>query len=206
MPKCKHLVALTLLSSLPVLAIADDISDKLSQITQALNSLKNNTTSNQTKEIKLNQSSLQVIRPKKKLLRKAPIEEYIAYEDIGSLIKPPDLLTNPIVTLFSLSPSIYDYLISSSITTNFHLDAPNYSQGKMLTIVGYAPSDSKVWCMINNQKVFLSPTQLPNQPQSVIFAGFFKSKADNEFNVYQYTPCYIKSAHRAYKNLVLLRN
>jgi hypothetical protein len=206
-----YMLGLVIFSSIPVSVMADDITDRLNQITQSLNALKANNyqvkdtkTTNTNNLSSPNNNSENLVKVKKRVLKRKPVENNIEYENIGSLIKKPDWLTPEDVTLLSLNKTVYSYLISNTISENFHLDAPHYSHGKILNIVGYAPSDSEVWCIINDQKVILHPTQNMNQSQSVIFAGFFRQKDDNDFNTYQYSPCFIKQNNHAYKNMVIL--
>lgn len=205
MPASKFMIGLVCLCLFSSPLMADEISDRLAEISKNLNALKQNNyqTPSSENEVKLAPRPVHLTQPKKKLMAKAKVEPT---EDIGSLIRAPDLLTQEFVTLFTLDDTVYNYLISNTITNNFHLDAPHYSRGKMINIVSYAPSNSEVWCVINEQKVSLQPIEYVKQDKSVIFAGFFRQKDDNEFRTYQYSACFIKQNDKIYRNMVLLNN
>lgn len=203
-----YMLGLVIFSSISMSAMADDITDKLNQITQSLNALKANNYQtpkvNNTNNSSVESSAQASTKPKKKIVKRKIDSVNIEYENIGSLIKKPDLLTNQDVTLLSLNTTVYNYLITNTISENFHLDAPHYNKGKFINIVGYAPSDSEVWCMIGDQKVLLHSVKNTNTSQSVIFAGFFKQKDENEFSTYQYSTCLIKQDSHIYKNMIIL--
>src|SRR5579875_3380022 len=106
------MVGLVFLLLLPLTVMADDTSDKLSEITKSLNALKQNNyktpkdkiqpSSTKTEEKPVSQVEVKLAkRPKVKVPKtkrnSAVKASQETVEDIGSLIRTPDLLTPQIV-------------------------------------------------------------------------------------------------------------